>query len=40
MVEYDGDRTEKDFVVFMKAPPQPLPPDQPDSGAEDKRDEL
>lgn len=40
VVEYDGDRTEKDFVVFMKAPPQPLPPDQPDSGAEDTRDEL
>lgn len=40
MVEYDGGRTEKDFVDFMKAPPQPLPPDQPDSGPEDKRDEL
>lgn len=40
LLEYDGDRTEEDFVTFMTSPPQPLPPDQPDSGPEDKRDEL
>lgn len=40
LLEYDGDRTEEDFVAFMKAPPQPLPPDQPSSRPEDKRDEL
>ncbi|XP_078376471.1 putative protein disulfide-isomerase A4 isoform X1 [Oculina patagonica] len=40
VVEYDGDRTEQDFMAFMKAPPHPLPPDQPDSKPDDKRDEL
>jgi len=40
VVEYDGDRTEQDFLAFMKAPPNPLPPDQPDSKPDDKRDEL
>lgn len=40
VVEYDGDRTEEDFLAFMKAPPNPLPPDQPDSKPHDTRDEL
>lgn len=40
VVEYDGDRTEQDFLAFMKAPPNPLPPDQPDDKPVDKRDEL
>lgn len=40
VVEYDGDRTEEDFLSFMKSPPNPLPPDQPDSNQDEKRDEL
>ncbi|XP_015771898.1 PREDICTED: LOW QUALITY PROTEIN: protein disulfide-isomerase A5-like [Acropora digitifera] len=40
LVEYDGDPTEEDFIAFMTSPPQPLPPDQPGSDAEDPRDEL
>lgn len=40
LVEYDGNRTEEDFVAFMTSPPQPLPPYQPDSDVGDKRDEL
>jgi len=40
VVEYDGDRTEQDFSAFMQAPPNPLPPDQPDSKPDGKRDEL
>ncbi|KAJ7391853.1 Protein disulfide-isomerase A5 [Desmophyllum pertusum] len=33
VVEYDGDRTEQDFLAFMKSPPHPPPPSQPDSKA-------
>lgn len=40
VVEYDGERTAADFLSFMKSPPNPLPPDQPDSKPDDKRDEL
>jgi len=40
VVEYDGDRTEQDFLAFMQAPPNPLPPDQSNSKPDDKRDEL
>lgn len=40
VVEYDGDRTDQDFVSFMMSPPHPLPPDQPESEPDAKRDEL
>lgn len=40
LVEYDGNPIEEDFIAFMTSPPQPLPPDQPGSDAEDPRDEL